>query len=146
MPLDFFVATDDEVANLNVLENLVELICRYEISACGANNIQDFKLLSEFFLQYEENVQKEFIKTLKGNLFDENYTFDIYKLERKFIENVAQIDKEMLDNEDSVKFWQSRGYFEQGIWNCVYGVHNLCNYAVRDSKNLYLVSNWTDLS
>ncbi len=139
MSLEFFVATDAEVARLNDWAELFDLVSRYGIIASGAENFKDFKLLSNFFLQGEEYFPKKIIKTIQEHIEDETYRFGIYKLERNFIENVAQIDKAKLDNLDSIEYWQSRGYYEQGIWNCVYGVHNLCNYAIRDGKNLYIL-------
>jgi hypothetical protein len=139
MSLEFFVATDDEVVNINDFENLVNLTFRYDICASGAENFQDFKLLLKFFLQNEDYVPKELLKTVREKSENGSFSFEIYKLERNVIENVAQIDKAKLDNPDSIEFWQSRGYFSQGTWNCIFGFHNLCNYAVRDGKNLYLV-------
>jgi hypothetical protein len=139
MSLEFFVATDDEVTDLNDFESLVNLTFRYKICASGAGNFQDFKLLLEFFLQNEDYVPNKVIKSCEEKFEDVNLKFEIYKLKRKLIENVAQIDKAKLDNPISIEFWQSRGYFSQGTWNYIFGFHNLCNYAVRDGKNLYLV-------
>ena len=143
--LEFFVATDDEVANLDDFERLFELICKYEIIASGAKNFQDFKLLSNFFLQNEKYVPKKIVKTIRKTLKNEKLIFDIYKLERTFTKNVARIEKDKLANPDSIEFWQSRGYFSQGTWNCIFGVHNLCNFAIKDGKNLYLVEEANEL-
>lgn len=141
MSLEFFVATDVEVADLNNFENLVELIFRYEICASGANNFQDFNLLTKFFLQNNEDyIPKEIIKIINENLDGRDYIFKIYRLESKLVENIARIDKAKLNDPSSIHYWHSRGYFEQNIWNCVFGVNNLCNFAVRDNRNLYLVN------
>src|SRR4051812_19592063 len=132
MSIEFFVATDDELAKIDDIDELFDLSFQYDINAAGANNFEAVRDLCKFFFQDEIYVPNQVIKTLNDVLDNQNYTFRIYKIDQKFVEGVANFEKSKLDNSEASKYWHSKYYHSQAIWNCMYGVHNLCLYAVRD--------------
>lgn len=138
MSIEFFVATEEELANLNDIDELFEQMSQYGIIATGANDFKTVRTISSFFLQNEDSVPNEVIKTLNFVHKDEKFIINIYKFEKEFTQGVASIDKEQLNTPEAIKYWQSRGYFSQGTWNAIYGLYNLCNFAVRDNKDIYI--------
>jgi hypothetical protein len=138
MSIEFFVSTDSELNAINNFDELFELLFQYNLNASGANDFKTVRDISNFFLKNEIYVPTEIVKTYHGVALDINFTVNVYKFDKVFTEEVAKIERDKIDNLEAVEYWQSRGYFEMGTWNAIYGLHNLCIYAVEDNKDIYI--------
>jgi hypothetical protein len=138
MSIDFFVSTDSELNATNNVDELFELLFQYNLNASGVNDFKTVRDISNFFLKNDIYVPTEIVKTYHFVDSDKNFKVNVYKFDKVFTEEVAKIEQDKIDNLEAIEYWHSRGYFSQGTWNAIYGLHNLCIFAVRDNKNIYI--------
>lgn len=144
MPIEFFVSTDEEVKITNDFERFVELTCQYNIIAMGANDLKTVRDISNFFLQNEDFVPNQIIQSVCCFYSGKTFQINVYKFDKEFTKAIARIEHSKLDTPESIEYWHSKGYFSQAIWNAVYGLHNLCIFAVRDNKDVYMFQDIDD--
>jgi hypothetical protein len=143
MSIEFFVATNDEFKRINNFDDIFNLMDFYQIGASGANNFQAIHSLSQLFFQNEKHVPTEVLSELNYEFQEERGVIKFYKLDQDFIKVAASNNKKEQRLElDKIwresEYWKSRGNQGFGISNCLYGLISLCEFAVRDSKNVYL--------
>lgn len=138
MSIEFFVSDDDEVENISNFDELFDMMSRYNIIASGANDFKTVRDISNFFLENDDYVPTEAIKPQKFLEDDKTIKVNIYKFDKLFTSSVAEIEHEKLKSPEAIEYWHSRGYFSQGTWNAFFGLHNLCIFAVRDNKDIYI--------
>lgn len=138
-------ATDDEIVNLKSIDDLFDLEKKYRIGASGAYDFQAIISLSQLFFQNEDYVPKEVFFELYWEFESKPCLIKFYKLEQEFIEKVATVveDEKLYllgRNWGNSEYWQNRNYSGgMGLYNCLFGLNNLCKFAVRDNKNVYLM-------
>jgi hypothetical protein len=143
MSIEFFVATNDEFKRVNKFDDIFNLMDFYQIGASGANDFQAIHSLSQLFFQNEEHVPTEVLSELNYGFQEERGVIKFYKLDQEFMKMAASHNKEEQRLElDKIwresEYWKSRGNQGFGISNCLYGLISLCEFAVRDSKIVYL--------
>jgi hypothetical protein len=138
MSIEFFVSTDEEVENTNDFDDFVELGCQYNIIASGANDFKTVRDIYNFFIQNEDFVPNQIIKTLNCLYSGEKFRLNIYKFDKRFTELVAKIEHSQLDTTETIEYWHTRNYYSMGTWNAFFGLHNLCKFAVRDNKDVFI--------
>lgn len=144
MSIDFVTANDAEIKNLKKIDDLFNLQDIYGIHAPGAHDFQAINSISQSFFQDESQVPNEIVFELDWEFENKPLKIIFYKLNAEFVTKIASFENDdvvwELDRvwKDS-NYWKSRGGGGFGASNCLFGLRNLCQYAVRDNKNVYLL-------